>query len=278
VSHVDKANPFRRQDREPARAHVAGRVDIHCHCLPGLDDGPATMSEALGLCRNLVADGIMTAVATPHQLGRYDGCNGNAEIRAAVSQLNRAIADTGLPLRVWPGADVRIDERIPDLLARDEVMTVADRGRHLLVELPAAARINPLGLARDLRPIGITPIITHPERCEHLCRGPQGVFEWLEEGICLQLTAGSIVGGFGPLAEAACWYWLRSGAVSLIATDAHGGKGRRPLMSRAFAAISRRLNPTVAHAVCIDGPQRVFRGQQITPAFTAGHVEVNAWR
>jgi hypothetical protein len=68
-------------------------VDIHCHCLPGLDDGPATMSEALALCEALVADGITTVIATPHQLGRYDRLNSASQVREAVATLCAAIAE-----------------------------------------------------------------------------------------------------------------------------------------------------------------------------------------
>jgi len=221
------------------------------------------MAEALTLCRELVADDITTVIATPHQLGRYEGRNSAAEIRRAVGDLDEALSAEAQPLRVLPGADVRIDERIPDLLARDEVMTLADGGKYLLVELPRQAVINPVGLARELAPMGVTVILTHPERCEHLCRHPDSVFAWLQEGIHLQLTAGGIVGEFGPLAQEACWYWLSRAMASLVASDAHGGKDRRPCMSSAFEAVSARISPAAARQVCIDNPLAVLLGRRI---------------
>lgn len=262
----------------PPRARTAQRVDVHCHCLPGLDDGPETTAEALALCRELTADGITEVVATPHQLGRYDGRNSNVEIRKAVSNLRRTVATEGLPLRIWPGADVRIDERIPDLLRKDEVMTVADGGKYLLLELPNEAWISPLGLAQELASMGIMAILTHPERCELLCRNPEIVFEWPENGIYLQLTAGSVMGEFGPSSEKASWYWLNEGAVLLVATDAHGSEERKPRMSQAFGAISRRLGQTMAYRVCIDGPRRVLCGQEIVPITTKLQAEALAWK
>ncbi|MCD4699643.1 MAG: hypothetical protein K8R91_03610 [Phycisphaerae bacterium] len=275
---MKKVDSFRRQQRTAPRAHTARRVDVHCHCLPGLDDGPGTMAEAMGLCREIIADGITDVVATPHQLGRYDGRNISVDIRKAVSNLRKAVVTGGLPLRIWPGADVRIDERIPDMLRKDKVMTVADGGKYLLLELPHEAWISPIGLARELTSMGIMAILTHPERCEWLCRNPDIVFEWLENGICLQLTAGSIVGEFGSSSEKACWYWLGEGAVSLVATDAHGSPKRSPRMSRAFAAISHRLGQTMACRVCIEGPQRVLCGQEIAPVSTTPPAEALAWK
>src|SRR5437588_1611323 len=103
-----------------ARFDAAESADVHCHCLPGLDDGPATLEDALDLCRALVDDGITVAIATPHQLGRYEGQNQAAKVRQAVEMLQRALVEQKVPLRVVPGADVRIDERLPDLLDSDQ--------------------------------------------------------------------------------------------------------------------------------------------------------------
>ena len=87
-------------------------VDIHSHCLPGLDDGPATVTQAMALCRALVDDGITAVVATPHQLGRYDGRNAPRDVRQATMALNELLRKDGVPLTVLAGADVRADERI----------------------------------------------------------------------------------------------------------------------------------------------------------------------
>ena len=86
-----------------------GFIDIHCHLLPGLDDGPSTTAETLELCRELVNQGIVCAVATPHQLGRFDGCNEAAEVRHATSELNKQLKNEGIRLSVLPGGDVMRD-------------------------------------------------------------------------------------------------------------------------------------------------------------------------
>jgi protein-tyrosine phosphatase len=251
-------------------------VDIHCHCLSDVDDGPGDLDESLALCRALVADGITTVVATPHQLGRYEGRNGAAAVRAAVEELNRAVAAEGLPLSVLPGADVRIDERIPLLLSRDQILTVGDGGRYLLLELPSEAWIDPVALVRELASMQVTTILTHPERHPRLSRQPDHVLRWRAEGIVLQLTAGSLLGRFGRSAEQACWTWLRRGAADLIASDAHDVANRRPCLSAAFAAVARRLGPDGAGRVCIDNPQRVLRGRELLGPQTETHRRMRA--
>src|SRR5690349_20732826 len=91
-------------------------VDIHCHCLPGFDDGPASLEEAVALCQLLVKDGITTVIATPHQLGRYDRANSVEQVRHSVEVLKAELKDREIPLEVFPGGDVRIDERLPVLI------------------------------------------------------------------------------------------------------------------------------------------------------------------
>src|SRR5437762_1428407 len=146
------------------RFGVRHSVDIHCHCLPCVDDGAGTMVDALALCRALVQDGITTVIATPHQLGRYHGRNEVTAVREAVAALNRRLMVEGLPLRVLPGADVRLDERICRLLDEDRVLTLGDGGVYLLLELPRETFIDPLPLVRRLLQRGVRPVLTHPER------------------------------------------------------------------------------------------------------------------
>jgi protein-tyrosine phosphatase len=122
------------------------------------------LPEALDLCRGLVNDGVTTVVATPHQLGRYDRGNEADAVRQAVAALNRTLMVEGVPLKVLPGAGVRLDERICALLDEGRILTVADGVAYLLLELPRETFIDPLPLLRRLTDRGVRPIITHPER------------------------------------------------------------------------------------------------------------------
>src|SRR5829696_7501536 len=156
------------------RFGVADCVDIHCHCLPGLDDGPKTTDDALALCRALAADGLTTVVATPHQLGRYDLRNNAAAIRAAAAALRSTLAAENVPLEIRVGADVRVDERILPLLASGEVLTLGG-GPYLLLELPHETYIEPEPLIRVLASRGVRCIITHPERHPVVRKRPEVV-------------------------------------------------------------------------------------------------------
>lgn len=244
-------------DRTPAF------VDVHCHCLPGLDDGPSDVSSALALCQALAADGVGTVVATPHQLGRYDGLYGARVIRQAVAQLNELLADAEVPLTVLPGADIRIDERIVDLVRSDEILTVADSGRYLLLELPHEVFIDPEMLLVGLVEAGFCGVITHPERHMFLAENPQYVLRWASYQPCLQITAASFLGGFGRRSEAAAWEFLNAPMPVVVATDAHDTAGRAPCMAHAYSLLARYVGRDGADILCRENPRRLVEGEDL---------------
>ena len=244
-------------------------VDVHCHCLPQLDDGPQSLEEALALCRNLVADHVSTVVATPHQLGGFENGIRAETIRRTAQRLNEALAQRGVDLKVLPGAEVRVDERIDELLGQDEILTLADAGRHILLELPwdILIDIEPLLVQFALR--GVQAILAHPERNVPLLRHPPSLQHWLACGIGLQITAASLLGEWGRHVRRAAWTLVAPGRRICVATDAHDDS--RPLgMTTAFQALAARLGGDVAHLLCVENPARVIRGERLAPVPAQG--------
>jgi protein-tyrosine phosphatase len=238
-------------------------TDVHCHCLPGLDDGPRDVSAALALCRALAADRIATVVATPHQLGRYDGRYNAKTIRQAVTQLNELLTEAQVSMNILPGADIRIDERIEDLVRSDEIVTVADGGRHLLLELPHEVFIDPEMLLARLTEGGLCGVITHPERHMFLAERPQYVRRWVSYRPCLQITAGSFLGGFGRRSQEAAWAFLKEPLPLVVATYAHDTAGRAPCMSQAYQLLRRYVGRDEADILCVENPRRLVAGESL---------------
>lgn len=238
-------------------------VDVHCHCLPGLDDGPEDQTGALGLCEALAADHIATVVATPHQLGRYDGRYRAPEVRQAVARLNCQLQETDVPLTVVPGADVRIDERIADLLQSDEILTAGDNGRYLLLELPHEVFVDPGMLMATLVERGVGVVVTHPERHSFLAQNPPYVRRWDSYGVALQITAASFLGEFGRRSEQAAWDFLYEPLPLLVATDAHDTVHRPPRMTQAYRLLAYELGRRVADVLCVENPRRLLAGQDL---------------
>jgi protein-tyrosine phosphatase len=239
-------------------------VDVHCHCLPNLDDGPTSVEEALALCRGLAADHVETVVATPHQLGRFEDRTNAGAIRRSVGALNQALVERGIDLAVLPGAEVRVDERIDGLLARGEILTLADAGRHVLLELPwdTLIDIEPLLVQFALR--GVHAILAHPERNGPLLERPEMLRRWTVSGVGVQVTAGSLTGNWGRYVERAAWRLVAQGGRACIATDAHDGS-QPSGMTEAFEAVAARFGRDLAHLLCVENPARVIRGEKLTP-------------
>jgi protein-tyrosine phosphatase len=271
---MDAMTEYLAQDTVGARTGNApwpgsGRfVDLHCHCAPGLDDGPRSHRQSLALCRALALDNIGTVVATPHQLGRFDGHTRPDVVRRTTEQLNRELAGEGIPLTVLPGAEVRLDERVVTLLAQDAILTLADLHRHLLLELPEETFIDIEPLVVQLGRQGIDLIIAHPERNVPLLEHQQAMWRWLHHGVTLQLTAGSLIGRFGRAAEHHAWALLEQGWAAVVATDAHDQGIAGPCMTAAFETIQSQLGAHLASLLCVGNPLQVLKGEPVwSPVF-----------
>jgi protein-tyrosine phosphatase len=258
-------NWFPQQAARLNEFNVPRTVDIHCHCLPGFDDGPQSVEDALALCSALVADGITTVVATPHQLGRYDLANSAEDVRSAVDLLNAELKDRETPLEVLTGGDVRVDERIPRLIESGRLATVADAGQHILLELPHELFIDPVSTIDSLRASGIQAVLTHPERYAYLHNVQEFANNCLEHGAVLQITSGSLLGDFGRRAYDEAWRLVLSGMAGLVASDAHDTKRRPPRMTAAIAALKQTVGPALTRVSTIENPLRIVNGEFIQP-------------
>lgn len=239
-------------------------VDIHCHLLPGIDDGAKSWDESLAMARMAVADGIETIVLTPHQLGGFEHNSGDL-IRRTTKELQRILKENEIPLQVFPGADVRIENDLAERLQSGEVLTLADRNKYVLLELPHELYFTLEPLLEQLRGISMTGILTHPERNQGLLKQP-GQIEALVQGGCLmQITAGSLLGAFGPQAHDFSQWMLSEGLVHFVATDAHGVKSRRPLMRRAHDRVANFVDEEMADIVCRRNPSWAIEGREIPP-------------
>lgn len=239
-------------------------VDIHCHMLPGLDDGAVNLGVSLAMAQMAVADGIETVVVTPHQLGNYSR-NQGVNIRAYTERLQREFKQRRIPLKVLPGADVRIE---PDMIRRlqtREVVSLADRQRHVLLELPHELYMPLDGLLRALRPAGMVGILSHPERNQGILRDPDVVPALVEAGCLMQVTAGSLTGSFGPEIQEFSEWLLEEGFVHFLATDAHGTDRRRPIMSRAYHHAAELVGQRRAEELCCHNPEAVATGHEVAP-------------
>lgn len=212
-------------------------IDLHCHILPGIDDGAADLSVSLEMARASVDCGVSVVACTPHILpGLYH--NTGPQIRQAVTDLQSALEEEGIPLRLVTGADVHMVSDFVAGLKSGRLLTLAE-SRYVLVEPPhhvAPVRLEDLFF--QLLVAGYVPVLTHPERLKWISERYDTIRRLVRAGVWMQVTAGSLAGDFGKHAR----YWsermLSEGCVHILATDAHDMRRRPPNLARGreFAA------------------------------------------
>lgn len=253
-----------------------GFVDIHCHLLPGVDDGSPDWETTLAMARMAVADGTAAIIVTPHQLGNFAQNLGD-DIRAWTAQLQEVLTQHEIPLQVLPGGDVRIEDGMLEGLVAGTVMSLGDRRKHVLLELPHELYFPLEGVLAGLKRQGMTGILSHPERNRGLLREPELLPGLVDNGCLMQVTAGSLMGTFSAQSKQLAEWMLAEGLVHFIATDAHGTKSRRPLLQRAFERVAELTDEATAVDLCCTYPGLVAQGKRV-PTGRRAVARRGGWR
>ena len=237
-------------------------IDIHCHILPNIDDGSVNIVESMKMASIAEADGTEAIIATPHQLGTNFGVTVD-KIRNGVACIKAELESNRIGVSILPGADVRIDPELPKLLKQGKVLTLADRGKHVLLELPHDTYYPLDQLLKSLRKQGLVGILSHPERNRGIMSDPDVMWDVIEAGGLLQITAASLNGTFGSSCQEIAELAVNEGLIHFIASDAHDTKHRPFGMRNAFDTICDMAGEKLADLVCCENPARVFDGDDV---------------
>ncbi|HBK73028.1 MAG TPA: tyrosine protein phosphatase [Planctomycetaceae bacterium] len=236
--------------------------DIHCHVVPNIDDGSASLTESIAMAKTAMLDGTTSMIATPHQLGTNRHVSVEA-ILDGVSKLQSALCKNEIPVSIRPGADVRIDPELPKILKHGKVLTLADRGKHVLLELPHDTYYPIDQLLKALRKQGLVGILSHPERNRGIIKNPDVMWDVIEAGGLLQITAASLTGSFGLSCQEIAELAVDEGLIHFIASDAHNTEHRPFGMREAYDTICDMGGEKLADLVCCENPSRVFEGDDV---------------
>ncbi|MGG0175259.1 tyrosine-protein phosphatase [Gottfriedia acidiceleris] len=234
-------------------------IDIHCHILPGVDDGAKTMEDSLSMARSAVDEGVRTIVASPHhQNGKY--INDKEDIEHLVIDLQNQLNEAQIPLQILAGQEVRAYGDLIEDIKRDEILTLGNK--YVLVEFPSnhVPRYTEK-LFYDLQLEKKVPIIVHPERNTDLMKNPDVLLNLVEKGALTQLTASSLVGKFGKNIQQFSRQLIEANLTHFIASDAHNTTSRGFYLQDAFNEIEKRY-----------GSHKVFEFRENAEALLDGRV------
>ena len=234
-------------------------VDLHCHILPGLDDGAKTIEDSLAMAEDAISDGITHVVATPHANSNY--VFEFSRVRAARKELSERLEGR---LTLATGCDFHLSPENLKAIRIESAPFCINQKDYLLVELNDFSIPPAMDQAlHELQLAGLHPIITHPERNGLLRAQPERLRKWVELGCYAQVTAGSLTGVFGPGSQQDAWTWIGNGLIHFVSTDAHN-TARRPLKLKfAYDAIAEQFDEDRARALLLENPLAAFEGRPL---------------
>lgn len=236
-------------------------VDIHCHPLFGVDDGPDAFELSLAMVKMAAADGITHLVATPHCNYRFPF---NPETnQAKIDELQQAAGP--LP-KLLMGCDFHLSyENIQQLLEKRVTFTI-NATHYLLIELDEHFVPQQFDqVLYDIQVAGFIPIVTHPERNPVFVRHPSLLSKWVNQGCLVQVTAQSYTGRFGRTALELAERWFEHNLIHFFATDAHDDKYRPPLLSPCYDKVVANWGRPTAERLLVKNPEAVVNGQPLPP-------------
>jgi protein-tyrosine phosphatase len=207
-------------------------IDIHCHILPGIDDGAKTMEDSLLMAKKAFKEGIHTIIATPHFNSKYD--NRKPLILEKVEELNQALRQANIDVTILPGQEPRIYGEILEDYENNIIQTL-NGTPYVFIELPSnhVPRYTEQ-LLFDLQVKGLVPIIVHPERNMELIERPEKLYRLVEKGALTQVTASSLCGYFGKKIKNFSIQLIEANLTHFLASDAHNIVNRTFKMEEAL--------------------------------------------
>lgn len=228
---------------------MARLVDMHCHLLAGLDDGPATTEQAVAMCRIALEEGTRLVAATVHQNERGNMATPQ-RIQESTLQLSQILQQHGISLTLFPSAEVMAHPEMESSWEMGKLMSVANRGKYLLIEMPHRVFVDLRNLVRRFRHKGVRIILAHPERQPELLHDAGAIEGLIEEGCLVQVSSSSVTEPERNADERALKSWFKRGCVHLIGSDGHSPDQRPPRLAAAYHRISRWAGTALADRIC----------------------------
>ena len=241
-------------------------IDLHCHILANIDDGPSSIEGSLAMCRMASDDGIKVIVATPHFKPGLFPLPTADQVTDAAAQLNGMLAEEGVDLKILTGAEVRLTPDTLVYLENEDFLCINETNLYFLLEFPNQLETIPGGWEMALGNLiraGYRPIIAHPERNFYFLKNPYKLVRAVKSGALIQLTAQSVTGAAGDEAQEFSNFLLSEGLVHAIATDSHSTISRPTMLSEAVISASEIIGEDKAIDLVTVIPGAIIEGIEL---------------
>lgn len=234
-------------------------VDMHCHLVPGVDDGPRDLDETVAMCRILLDEGVNAVHGLAHQNEYYPDVTPEV-IRDGHRRLTERLRAENLPLMVYPGAEIIVTPDLDDEWERGRLMSIADRGQYVFVEMPHGLFVDVGHLLARFAQLGVRPVLAHPEQTPELLHSPDLLAAWIDQGMVTQVSSANVMGMQGPSQTRALKSWFRRGLVHVLGSDGHSPTRRPPLMAAAARIVADWVGPAHADRIASSHALAILQG------------------
>ncbi len=236
-------------------------IDVHCHILPGLDDGAVDMDETISMLQMALSEGISDIIATPHyRTERF--MTSPEKTLEKICLVQMSAESHGIPIKLYPGSEIYWFEGMPALLKQKTLCTLADSD-FVLVEFSPSVMFRTIQNALDeIRSEGFRPILAHTERYECLGGKKEGVSLLHGMGAGIQINASAVTGRDGAPMKRFVHRLLEENLVDYIGTDAHGRMHRKPELVRCREILIKKYGSEYAYGVLRGNAQEILSGSQ----------------
>lgn len=243
-----------------------GMADLHCHLLPGVDDGAASEEESCQMAHLAAESGVTAIAVTPHcnVPGQFKNYR-DSVLEARFLRLRELLLHRKIPVTLYSGMEVYVTPEVPELLRKRRLLTLGG-SRYLLVEFAfdEPCRYMERMLA-EIRHAGCVPVVAHPERYYAIQEDPEILMDWARTDTVLQINKGSLFGMFGRHAARTAHWCMGEGCVHLIGSDAHSPYRRTPRLSDARDYAAELDSPEIADFLLRENPMRILNNQDVRP-------------
>ena len=240
-------------------------IDLHCHILPGVDDGSPDLETSLVMAQMAVASGVTEIVATPHcNLPYSDGDYRNyatEALRSRFRDFQEELNEREIPLKIRMGAEVFLSPEVPELFENGDILTI-NHSDYVLTEFEFDEPLEYMDdLLHAMLDVGARPILAHPERYEAVQQIPAVIGRWFQEGILIQLNKGSVLGRFGDAPQETAFSILEAGQAHLVASDAHNIDSRTTHMREITEFLQDNFSPEYTDILLNRNPRRILENR-----------------
>ncbi len=235
-------------------------IDIHCHILPKVDDGPADLKESLAMAATYVAGNVSRVIATPHHITGTAWSIGPDQVLEKINTLQARLQEKRIALTLYPGMEIALHPYLLRDLERGQLLPLGSSNHYLLEPPFQPFREDLLEVTLSFMDLKKNVIIAHPERIPFFQKDTAALLYLVERGVELQINLGSLLGNFGNRAKKLSLDLAERGVIHYVASDSHGYAKRRPPTRENWMALEEILGAERALEVCLHNPLRLVEG------------------